>query len=98
MCFFLSLEKYKFYSSFSCTAFIVNVHCLKIWYSTLVVVVLVGFCQSPETVEFCAAEFSSVSASSGVAEETNAGVALSVALSAGEGGRRSVSVEPCLPS
>ena len=43
--------------------------------------------------DFCAAEFSSVSASPGVAEETEARVAISVALSAGEGGRRSVSVE-----
>ena len=42
---------------------------------------------------FYVAEFSSVSASSGVAEETDVGVAFSVALSAGEGGRRSVSVE-----
>ena len=42
-------------------------------------------------------EFSSVSASSGVAGETNAGVAFSVALS-GDGGRRSVSVELCLPA
>ena len=48
--------------------------------------------------EFCVAEFSSASASSGVAEETDAGVALSVALSASEGGRRSVSVELCLPA
>ena len=47
--------------------------------------------------EFCAAEFSSASASSDVAEETDAGVAFSVALSAGESGRRSVSVELCLP-
>ena len=40
--------------------------------------------------EFCAAEFSYVSASSVVAaEETDAGVASSVALSAGEGGRPS---------
>ena len=45
--------------------------------------------------EFCAAEFSSVSASSGVAEETNARVAFSVALYAGEGGHQSVSVELC---
>ena len=35
--------------------------------------------------ELCAAEFSSVSASSGVAEATDAGVAFSVALSAGDG-------------
>ena len=48
--------------------------------------------------EFCIAEFPSVSASSGVTEETDAGVAISVALSAGEGGRRSVSVEQCLPA
>ena len=34
----------------------------------------------------------SISASSGVAEETDAGVAFSVALSAGEGGRQSVSI------
>ena len=57
---------------------------------------LVGFCQSRETLEFCAAEFSSVSASSGVAEESDAGVAFSVVLSAGEGGRRSDRVELCL--
>ena len=58
---------------------------------------VVDFRRSRETMELCAAEFSSVSASSGVAEETDAGVAFSVALSTGEGGRRSVSVEPCLP-
>ena len=39
----------------------------------------------------------SVSASSGVADETDAGVALSVVLSAaGEGGRRPLSMQPCL--
>ena len=36
---------------------------------------------------------SAVSASSGVAEEADAGVTFSVALPAGEGGRRSVSME-----
>ena len=47
--------------------------------------------------ELCAAEFSSVSASSGVAEETDAGVAFPVALSAGEDGRRSASsVSSCV--
>ena len=45
----------------------------------------VGFRQSQETMGLCAAEFSSVSPSSGVAEETDAGVAFSVALSTDEG-------------
>lgn len=36
--------------------------------------------------EFCAAEFLSVSALAGVAEETDVGVPMSVALSTGEGG------------
>ena len=58
--------------------------------------IVVGFRRFRETMEFCAAEFPSVSASSGVAEETDAGVAFSVTPSAGEGGRRSVSVEICL--
>ena len=53
---------------------------------------------SRETMESCTAEFSSVSASSGVAEEADARVEFSVALSAGEGGRRSVSVKLCLPA
>ena len=40
----------------------------------------------------------SVSTSSGVAEETDAGVTFSVALSAGEGGRRSVSMAGAVSS
>ena len=52
-------------------------------------VVVVGFYRSRKTMEYCAAEFSSVSAPSGVAEETDAGVRVtfSVALCAGEGGQ-----------
>ena len=40
--------------------------------------------------------FSSVSASSGAAEETDAGVAISAALSEGEGGRRGLSAWSCV--
>ena len=48
------------------------------------ILVVVGFRLSRETMEtFCAAEFLSASASSGVAEVTDAGVAIAVALSTG---------------
>ena len=56
--------------------------------------IAVSFRRSQETMEICTAECLSVLASSGVAEETDAGVdAFSVVLSAGEGGCRSVSME-----
>ena len=59
---------------------------------------VVGFRWSRKTMEFCAAECSSVSASSGVADKTDVGLEFAAALSAGEGGRRSVSVGLCLPA
>ena len=65
-------------------------------WNTIQTCTLLGFRRSWE---FCGADFSSVSASIGVAEETaDTGVALPVALSASEGGRRFVSVELCLPA